>query len=111
MRKMQKYFAQFFVALLMLSSSVSCSMAARKDEDVSVAFSPNAPLYNYFILVGMARGEIMVGHLKKHDLPTLLEIDKKARIAILQNMRTPSSHLEDAGNQNLIFYLSYLRQH
>lgn len=72
----------------------------------SVPISPNARLYTYFILVGMARGSIITGHLKRRDLPPLLAIDQKTRSAILQHMRHPTIRTEYDADQKLSLYLA-----
>lgn len=97
-------------------SSVGCTIASsnahkNNDENITVPISPNARLYSYFILVGAARGEIMVGHLKKRDIPLLLSVDREARNVILNNMRFPSSKTDYEADQKLIAYLLMIRKY
>ncbi|GBR55277.1 hypothetical protein AA106555_1979 [Neokomagataea thailandica NBRC 106555] len=54
----------------------------------SISTSPNAPLYTYLIIHGMARGALMSGQIQPKDLTDLIALDHKAQSAVMRALQT-----------------------
>lgn len=78
------------------------------DAPFGVPISPNAHLYSYFVINGMARGAFMLGKLRQKDMPTLIQIDEVTRKAVLHNMNTQTIRSDFQADQVLARYLELI---
>ncbi|PHI95244.1 hypothetical protein BG621_07380 [Parasaccharibacter apium] len=97
-----KYWAMLSVALYSL---VFIDVSKAGDAAFGIPISPNAHLYTYFVINGMARGEFMLGRLRQKDMPVLIHMDEVTRKIILHNLSAQTIRSDFQADQVLKNYL------
>ncbi|MBR0559650.1 hypothetical protein [Neokomagataea anthophila] len=83
-------------AALLLISSLGCATLQPKP----VIASPNAPLYTYLIIHGIARGAFITGTLHSNDLDHVIALDHTARQTVENALKKHLQHHDSAPNTN-----------
>lgn len=94
--------------VLLMGATIGCTTAQERDDDESAPMSPNARLYAYLIVNGMARGAFLSGHLTRRDMPALVEIDQKTRVALERNLHHPSTQQDFQIDELLARYIGHI---
>ncbi|MXV43560.1 hypothetical protein GS501_00510 [Saccharibacter sp. 17.LH.SD] len=68
--------------------AIGCTTAG-STPSYSVEISPNARVYTYLILNGMARGAAMLGKLPERKGVALMGVDEKARVLLAKGLKSP----------------------
>ncbi|EHH68446.1 hypothetical protein [Gluconobacter morbifer] len=77
----------FRKAVLLVLGGGLLSSCAIHPQIEGVAPSPNARLYSYLIVHGMARGAIMTRQITPENIRQLVALDRNAQIAAINAMR------------------------
>lgn len=80
------------------------------DSAFGVPLSPNAHLYSYFIINGMARGAFLMGTLHQKDMPVLIQMDETTRKAVLHNLDSQTIRSDFRADQILARYLGLIER-
>lgn len=96
------------VATLVLVGVFSASPARAESAAFGVPLSPNAHLYSYFIINGMARGAFLLGELHQKDMPALIQMDETTRKAVLHNLDSQTIRSDFRAEQILTRYLDLI---
>ena len=81
-----------------------------EDSAFGVPLSPNAHLYSYFIINGMARGAFLMGKLHQKDMPVLIQMDETTRKAVLHNLNSQTIRSDFSADQVLARYLGLIQK-
>ncbi|UPO80392.1 hypothetical protein DTQ13_09030 [Parasaccharibacter sp. TMW 2.1888] len=110
---MTRFFPMKMTALcalagLALAGVLSASSARADGTAFGVPLSPNAHLYSYFIINGMARGAFLLGQLHQKDMPTLIQMDEVTRKAVIHNLDSQTIRSDFRAEQILTRYLGLI---
>lgn len=89
---------------------VSASAVKADDSAFGVPLSPNAHLYSYFIINGMARGAFLMGRLHQKDMPALIQMDEQTRKVMIHNLDSQTIRSDFKADQILTRYLGLIQK-
>lgn len=100
---------RFFSLVAVLPALMVASPSTKAEGGAfGVSLSPNAHLYGYFIINGMARGALLTGKLQQKDLQLLVQADETARKIVLHNLNMQTTRSDFQADQALAYYLNLL---
>lgn len=103
---------RFLVSLSGVTLSVGLWGGHVRADDAAfgVPLSPNAHLYSYFIINGMARGAFLMGKLHQKDMPVLIQMDEATRKAVVHNLDSQTIRSDFRADQILTRYLGLIQK-
>lgn len=93
-----------------LMAALSVREVKADDAAFGVPLSPNAHLYSYFIINGMARGAFLMGRLHQKDMPALIQMDEQTRKVMIHNLDSQTIRSDFKADQILTRYLSLIQK-
>lgn len=103
-----KALGRLSITALVLAGALSAGSARAEGAAFGVPLSPNAHLYSYFIINGMARGAFLLGKLHQKDMPVLIQMDETTRKAVLHNLDSQTIRSDFRAEQILTRYLGLI---
>lgn len=94
------------MTFLLVTVCAGCTLMSSPAHALPV--SPNASVYTYFVINGIARGSMMTGKLHPKDVKPLVAVDEQARRIIMYNLQHQTMRSDHQADIILEHYLSLI---